>query len=86
MLHPDKVTNHPNRANWGSVMSLNLNYIILGAFVGLIAFIAMAHGVHAAECTDLIGCDSSNSNGGWSGDAKLDEIGSLRHPSLRRQA
>lgn len=55
-------------------MSLNLSYFISGAFIGLIIFIALAHGAHAAECTDLIGCGSSN-NDGWSGLAKLDEIG-----------
>lgn len=53
---------------------MNLSYIISGACIGLIMFIAMANGAHAAECTDLIGCDSSN-NDGWSGLAKLDEIG-----------
>ena len=63
-----------NEANRGSIMSLNLSYIISGACIGLIMFMAMAHSAHAAECTDLIGCDSSN-NDGWSGLAKLDEIG-----------
>ncbi|MFB3765019.1 MAG: sulfurtransferase [Methanotrichaceae archaeon] len=53
-------------------MSLNSSYI-LGAFVGLIIFISLVCGAHAAECHDLIGCDSSN--GDWNGLAKLDEIG-----------
>ncbi len=57
-------------------MSLNSSssYIILGAFLGLFALAALVTGVHAAECHDLIGCDSSSS-GDWSGDAKLNEIG-----------
>lgn len=71
MLYPDESKNQVNR---GSIMSLNLSYIISGACIGLIIFIALAHGAHAAECTDLIGCGGSN-NDGWNGDAKLDEIG-----------
>lgn len=35
--------------------------------------IALAYGAHAAECHDLIGCDSSD--GGWDAMQKLDEIG-----------
>ncbi|MGA9099660.1 MAG: rhodanese-like domain-containing protein [Methanotrichaceae archaeon] len=54
---------------------MNSNYIILGAFIGLFVLVALVYGAHAAECTDLIGCDSSNANSGWNGDAKLDEIG-----------
>jgi len=52
---------------------MNSNYIILGAFIGLFVLVALVYGAHAAECTDLIGCDSNS--GGWNGDAKLDEIG-----------
>lgn len=54
-------------------MGLNLNHVILGACVGLIVLIALAHSAHAAECHDLIGCDSSD--GGWDAMQKLDEIG-----------
>lgn len=52
---------------------MNLNHIMLGACAGLIMLIALAHSAHAAECTDLIGCDGSD--GGWNAAQKLDEIG-----------
>ncbi len=65
-------------------MSLNSSYIILGAFIGLFALVALVNGVHAAECHDLIGCDSSN--GDWNGAAKLDEIGNPQAQAAQSQA
>ncbi len=46
---------------------------VLEICTGFIVFLALAYGVHAAECTDLIKCDSGSS--GWDPMQKLNEIG-----------
>jgi thiosulfate/3-mercaptopyruvate sulfurtransferase len=53
---------------------VNSNYIKLGAYAGLLMLMAISYGVHAAECTDLIGC-SSGGGDSWDPMQKLDEIG-----------
>jgi thiosulfate/3-mercaptopyruvate sulfurtransferase len=53
---------------------VNSNHVILGACVGLLMLIAISYGVHAAECTDLIGC-SSGGGDSWDPMQKLNEIG-----------
>jgi thiosulfate/3-mercaptopyruvate sulfurtransferase len=46
---------------------------ILEICTGFVIFLALAYGVHAAECSDLIKCDIGSS--GWDPMQKLDEIG-----------